>query len=100
MVSFFPLTAELIRARNLIIKPPNKMTEEQNDPKSDKGVESSDLSDEQIEFAEALGSFLWESSTLRHGLFTPPEFSCLVKERIKQYLYEQNGKQPHNAASK
>lgn len=54
------------------------------------GVESSDLSNEQIEFAEALGSFLWESSTLRHGLFTPPEFSCLVKERIKQYFYERN----------
>ena len=51
---------------------------------------SADLSDEQIRLAEALGSFLWESSTLRHGLFTPPEFSRLVSERIKQYFYEQN----------
>ena len=51
---------------------------------------SADLSDEQIKLAENLGSFLWESSTLRHGLFTPPEFSRLVRERIKQYFYEQN----------
>ena len=51
---------------------------------------SADLSNEQIKLAENLGSFLWESSTLRHGLFTPPEFSRLVRERIKQYFYEQN----------
>lgn len=53
---------------------------------------SADLSPEQIELAENLGSFLWESSTLRHGLFTPPEFSRLVRNRIKQYFFEQNGK--------
>jgi len=51
---------------------------------------SADLSNEQIKLAENLGSFLWESSTLRHGLFTPPEFSRLVRGRIKQYFYEQN----------
>ena len=54
---------------------------------------SADLSDEQIKLAENLGSFLWESSTLRHGLFTPPEFSRLVRGRIKQYFYEQNAKE-------
>jgi len=51
---------------------------------------SADLSPEQIELAENLASFLWESSTLRHGLFTPPKFSRLVRERIKQYFYKQN----------
>lgn len=45
---------------------------------------------EQKELADQIGSFLWESSKLRHGLFTPPEFNRLVKDRIKQFFFQKN----------
>ena len=41
-------------------------------------------------FARDLACFLWESSTLRHGLFTPPEFIPIVSERIREYLATHN----------
>ena len=73
--------------------------EKENEHTASSGLDdppcSADLSPEQIELAENLGSFLWESSTLRHGLFTPPEFSRLVRGRIKQYFFEQNADVSH-----
>ena len=51
---------------------------------------SARLAREQDDLARDIACFLWESSTLRHGLFTPPEFIPLVSGRIRQYFYEQN----------
>ena len=53
---------------------------------------SAGLPREQDELARDIACFLWESSTLRHGLFTPPRFIPLVSARIRQYFHEQNAK--------
>jgi len=38
------------------------------------------------DLARDMACFLWESSRLRHGLFTPPEFILLVSARLREYL--------------
>jgi len=67
---------------------------EENEHTASSGLDdptcSAGLPREQDELARDIACFLWESSTLRHGLFTPPEFIPLVSRRIRQYFYEQN----------
>ena len=45
---------------------------------------------EQDELARDIAFFLWQSSRLRHGLFTPAEFIPLVSTRIREYFHERN----------
>jgi hypothetical protein len=46
--------------------------------------------DRKEHLASELASALWNVSTLRHGMFTPPEFSRLCKEVILRRLNAQH----------
>lgn len=53
-------------------------------------MDKTELPIEQDKLARDIACFLWQSSRLRHGLFTPAEFIPLVSTRIRDYFHEQN----------
>lgn len=56
-----------------------------------KGEEASTKINEPEELAQRLAGALWEHSSLRHGLFTPNEFSTICEGAILRELDRING---------